>query len=183
MYLKLYPLNILQRKSILWKCLLIHLLSIQIFLVEFFFFFSQKFVSCYFLNFIVKTHSIYLCKSKTLVTSYEFKFTSYELKFMSCKFKSTSCEFKPTSWKHKITSYMIKSTSQEIKSMSWSNKTNTYIANVRVKRENSEFKILNFTSYKKFYFYCLANAQRKPHTNVLKNLLYNMTLRKHIWSQ
>ena len=46
--------------------------------------------------------------------------------------------------------------------------------------KHSEFKIPNFTSYKKSYFHCLANAQLKPHTKVLKNLFHNMTLRKHI---
>ena len=54
------------------------------------------------------------------------------------------------------------------------------MVNIRVKRENSEFKILNFKSYKKFYFHCLANAELTPHTNVLKNLFHNMTLKKQI---
>ena len=49
------------------------------------------------------------------------------------------------------------------------------------KRENSEFKILNFTSYKMFYFHCLANAELKPDTKDLKNLFHNMALKKHIW--
>ena len=44
-------------------------------------------------------------------------------------------------------------------------------------RENSEFKILNFTNYEKFYFHCLANMKPKPHTKVLKNLFHNMVLR------
>ena len=101
------------------------------------------------------------------VTSYEFKYTSYEYKFTSSNSKSASWE--------------IKSTSQEIKSTSWSNKTTSQIVNIRVKRENSEFKILNFTSYKKFYFHCLANVELKPHTKVLKNLFHNMALKKHIW--
>ena len=52
--------------------------------------------------------------------------------------------------------------------------------NIRVKRENAEFKILNFKSYKKFNFHCLANAELKPHTKVLKNLFNNMTLKKYI---
>ena len=47
----------------------------------------------------------------------------------------------------------------------------------RVKRENSEFKILNFTSHKKFYFHCLAKLELKPHTKVLKNLFSNMALK------
>ena len=32
--------------------------------------------------------------------------------------------------------------------------------NIRI--ENSEFKILNFTSCKKFYSHCLANVELKP---------------------
>ena len=47
---------------------------------------------------------------------------------------------------------------------------------MQVKKENSEFKIINFTSYKKFYFHCLANAELKSHTKILKNLLLNMAL-------
>ena len=58
----------------------------------------------------------------------------------------------------------------------------SYIANIRVKRGNSEFKILSFTSYKKFYFYCLVNAELKSDTKVLKNLFHNMALKKHIWT-
>ena len=41
--------------------------------------------------------------------------------------------------------------------------------------------MLNFKSYKKFYFHCLANAELKPHTKVLKNLFHDMTLKNHIW--
>ena len=51
------------------------------------------------------------------------------------------------------------------------------MVNIRVNRENSEFKILNFTSYKRFYFYCLANAELKSHTKVLENLFHNMALK------
>ena len=51
---------------------------------------------------------------------------------------------------------------------------------MRVKRKNSEFKILNFKSYKKFYFHCSANDELKPHAKVLKNLVHNMTLKKHL---
>ena len=51
----------------------------------------------------------------------------------------------------------------------------------RVKKENSEFKLLNFTSYKKFYFHGLANAELKPDTNVLKKLFHNVAFKKHIW--
>ena len=50
----------------------------------------------------------------------------------------------------------------------------------KFKRENSEFKILNFTSYKKFYFNCLANTQLNPNTKVFRNLFHNTALRKHI---
>ena len=50
----------------------------------------------------------------------------------------------------------------------------------RVKRETSEFKILNFTSCKKFYFHDLANAELKPDTKVLKKLFHNMAFKKHI---
>ena len=42
---------------------------------------------------------------------------------------------------------------------------------------------MNFKSYKKFYFHCLANAEFKPDTKVLKNLFLNMTLKEHIWPQ
>ena len=35
----------------------------------------------------------------------------------------------------------------------------SYIVNIRLTKENSEFKILNFTGYKKFYFHCLANIE------------------------
>ena len=48
---------------------------------------------------------------------------------------------------------------------------------MQVKKENSEFKIFNFTSYKKFYFHCLAKAELKSHMKVLKNLFLNMTLK------
>ena len=40
---------------------------------------------------------------------------------------------------------------------------------------------MHLKSYKKFYFHCLANAELKTHTKVLKNLFHNMTLKKHIW--
>ena len=40
---------------------------------------------------------------------------------------------------------------------------------------------MNFKSYKKFYFHCLANAELKYYTKVLKNLFHDMTLKKHIW--
>ena len=129
--------------------------------------------------------SLILWKSKTRVTSYEFKSmscefksTSYEFKSMSYEFKFTSQGTKSTSCKIKTTSWEIKCTSQEIKSTSLSNKTSSQIVNIRGKRENSEFKILNFKSYKKSYFNCLANAELKPHTKVLKNLFHNME--KHI---
>ena len=36
---------------------------------------------------------------------------------------------------------------------------------------------MNFTSYKKFYFHCLANTELTPDTKVLKNLFYNMGLK------
>ena len=100
--------------------------------------------------------------------SYQFKSTSYEFKSTSNKLKSTSQKTKSTSCKIKSTSWEIKSTSQEIKSPSLSSKTTRCILNIRVKKENSEFKILNFKSCKKFYFYCLPNAELKPHTKVLK---------------
>ena len=48
---------------------------------------------------------------------------------------------------------------------------------MRVKTENSEFKILNFTSYKKFYFHWLVSVELKPHTKVLKNLFHNRALK------
>ena len=48
---------------------------------------------------------------------------------------------------------------------------------MRVERENSEFKILNFTSYKKLYFHYLASVELKPHTKVLKNLFHNMAFK------
>ena len=36
---------------------------------------------------------------------------------------------------------------------------------------------MNFTSWKKFYFHCLANSELKPHTKVLKNLFHDMALK------
>ena len=48
---------------------------------------------------------------------------------------------------------------------------------MRVKRENSEFKILDFMSHNKFYVHCLAKLELKPHTKVLKNLFHNMALK------
>ena len=36
---------------------------------------------------------------------------------------------------------------------------------------------MNFTSYKKFYFCCLASVELKSHTKVLKNLFHNMVLK------
>ena len=40
---------------------------------------------------------------------------------------------------------------------------------IRVKRGISEFKILNFKSYKKFYFHCLANAEQASHESFEKS--------------
>ena len=37
--------------------------------------------------------------------------------------------------------------------------------------------IINFVSYKKFYFHFLASVELNPHTKVLKNLLHNMSLK------
>ena len=91
--------------------------------------------------------------------------TSYEFESMSEISESTSWETKSTSWEIKTTSY-------EIKCTSWSNTTTSYVVNIQVKRKNSELKILNFTSYKKFYFHCLVNIELKSHTKVLKNLFY-----------
>ena len=113
-------------------------------------------------------------KYELRVASNKFEFTNYELKFTSYEFKSTSYEFKSTS-------YEFESASCNIKIAIWSNKTTSYIVNIRVKRGNSEFKMLDFKSYKKCYFYCLANAELKPHTKVLKNLFPIMFLKKHIW--
>ena len=50
------------------------------------------------------------------------------------------------------------------------------MGHIGVKRENCEFKILNYTSYKKFYFHCLANVELEAHTKVLKNLFHSMAL-------
>ena len=36
---------------------------------------------------------------------------------------------------------------------------------------------MNFTSYKKLYFLCLASVELKPHTKVLKNIFHNMVLK------
>ena len=112
---------------------------------------------------------------KTRVTSYELqvqiseiKFTNYEFKSPNYEFKSTSQNTKSTSCKIKCTSWEIKSTSQEIKSTSSSNETTSYAVNIRVKRENSESKILNFTSYFKLYCHCLASVELKPHTKVFE---------------
>ena len=51
------------------------------------------------------------------------------------------------------------------------------MVSILVKRENSEFKILNFANCKKFYFHGLVNVEVKPHTKVLKNLFYSMSLK------
>ena len=48
--------------------------------------------------------------------------------------------------------------------------------NIRFKRENSQFKILNFTSYKKLYFHCLTSVELNPHTKGLKIFFHNMAL-------
>ena len=58
-------------------------------------------------------------KSKTRVTSYEFRYMSYEFKSTSYDFKCTSYEFQSTSYEFKSTSLETKSTSCKIKSTSW----------------------------------------------------------------
>ena len=85
------------------------------------------------------------CKSRTRVTGCELQVQTHELRVQMHELQeqSTSCKVKCTGWE-------MKSTSQEIKSMNSSNKTTTYIVNIWVKRKNSEFKRLNFTSYKRF---------------------------------
>ena len=108
--------------------------------------------------------------------SYEFRSTNYEFRSTSFKFRSTSYQFKYISYEFKSTSQETKSTSWKIKSTILSNKNTNQIINIRVKRENSEFKTMNFTSYKMFIFI----AQRMlnlSHTKVLKNLFLNMTLK------
>ena len=103
------------------------------------------------------------------VTSYDLKSTSYEFKSTSYVFKSTSYEFKSTSCEFKSTSYVFKSTSYDFKSKSSS-------SNPRVKRLKARIEaikprvILNFMSYKKFYFDCLVNGELTSHTKVLKNI-------------
>ena len=121
---------------------------------------------------------------KLRITSNQFKSASYEFKSTSCKLKSTSQnskstngKIKSTSWETKNTSWEIISTCQEVKTTSQINKTTSQIVNMRVKRENSSFKILNFTSYKKIYFYCLENVKLKHYWFFLKNLFYNMALK------
>ena len=83
-----------------------------------------------------------------------------------------------TSWETKSTNWEIKSTSQEIKSTSWRNKTTNNIVNLQIKKEKSEFTILNFTSYQKAsqVFHSLVNAELNPHTKVLRNLFHNIAL-------
>ena len=60
---------------------------------------------------------------------------------------------------------------------------NTRVAssNPRVKTSNSRVRRQsckkNFSSYKKFYFYCLENAELKPHTKVLKDLCHKWLLK------
>ena len=54
--------------------------------------------------FVLQKRYILMWKSKTRVTSYEFKSSSYEFKSTSCEFKSTSYEFKSTSYEFKSTS-------------------------------------------------------------------------------
>ena len=119
-------------------------------------------------------------KHDLCVTSCQFKSTRQEFQFTSYGFEFRSYEIKSTSQKSKSTSCKIKSTRWEIKSASLSNKTTSQIINIRAIRENSCFKKLNFTSYKKFYFHCLANSELQPHTKVLKNLFHNVALKKHI---
>ena len=72
-------------------------------------------------------------KSKTRVTSYEFKFVSYEFKSMGYEFKSTC--------------YKTESTSCKIKSTSWDTKSTSQIVNTRVKRKDSEFKNIEFHDF------------------------------------
>ena len=96
-------------------------------------------------------------KNKTRVTSCEFQFTSYEFESTSYGFKSTSSRVQVGAIKPRV----------------------RQTVNIRVKRENSNFKILNFTRYKNVYFHCAANSELKPHTKVLKNHFHNMALKKH----
>ena len=65
----------------------------------------------------------------------------------------TSHEFESTSYEFKSTNQNTKSTSCKIKSASWETKGTSQIVNIRVKRENSEFKMLNFMSYKKSFIF------------------------------
>ena len=53
----------------------------------------------------------------------------------------------------------------------------TKIICIFFRKVKHELKILNFRIYKKFYFQCLANAELKPHTKVLKNLFHKMALK------
>ena len=41
-------------------------------------------------------------------------------------------------------------------------------------------RVIEFQELQKFYFHCLANAELKPYTKVLKNLFLNMTLKEHL---
>ena len=60
----------------------------------------------------------YMWKSKTRVTSYEFKFRNCEFKFKSYEFELPRSEFKSTSYEFKSTSNVFKFTSYEFKSTS-----------------------------------------------------------------
>ena len=125
---------------------------------------------------------------------HELRFTSSNLRVASSNSRVTSSNPRVTSSNPRVTSSNSWVTSSNSRATSSNSQVGSLKAPVgrlkaRVRRlkvrveaiKHSEFKILNFTSYKKFYFHCLANARLKPHTEVLKNLFHNMALKKHIW--
>ena len=107
---------------------------------------------------------------------------SYELRVMTSTLRvtssnprvksqetSTSCKIKGTSWEIKSTSQEVKITKQEMKSTS----------QIRVKRKNPRFKILNFTTYKGFYLlslYANSTAQRLVNLSLMLSNLEASTL-------
>ena len=82
-------------------------------------------------------------------------------------------------------SQVTSSNSRVLSSNQWVTRSNSWVRTlkapvarsyeyIRVERENSEFKILNFTSYKKLHFHCSASIELNPHKKVLDNPFHNM---------
>ena len=141
-----------------WSCNVIYclfFLNVWMFILDFLFCISE-FLKIFFVLQCITTE--YISKNKCGKVKhelrvqihelrYEFKSTSYGFKSTSYKFKFTSYELKSTSYEFKSTSQKIKNTIWEIKNTSWSNKTTSWIVNIRVKRKNSWFKIIEFHDF------------------------------------